>query len=491
MGWGAIRKPKDGGLIMLGVHTIIYFLAKTVPAAVAFLTIPFFTRMMTLDEYGQYSIIVATTQFIQMIAFSWIRLSVLRMVKAAAGRREVVLSTAALSFVAASAVSVVAALAVQWTTEYDPVMVWCGLALLLVTSWLDMTTDLVRAELKPLRYASLLLSKSVLGTGLSILFLSQGGGVIGALAGLLVGVLLPALVSVGRDWSGVHPNRFDRALVLRFAAYGVPLAVWLGATIVIRLSDRAFLGWMVGTDVVGLYSAAFDLADKTLVVVMQSVGLAAFPLVVNAFETGGADKAREQMVVNFSMLMALALPSAAGLFFLRENFSQVFLGNEFQQSAVELMPIILAGTFVGGISMYFLSYAFSLMKETMALMSIFLAAAAVKIATTVTLIPIYGMFGAALSSLVAYSVAGFLCWYIGRKFFHFSIDFIELARILACTFLMSVSLWLVRDLRGGGWFVAQIFAGGTAYALSALLFDVLGTRSRISKIVGRLMRNKA
>src|SRR5690606_17081135 len=109
-------------------------------------------------------------------------------------------------------------------------------------------------------------------------------------------------------------------------------------SLIINSSDRLIIRQLLGAAAVGVYSAAYQLAQYTVMMVLLSVHSAGYPLLLRAFERGGRLKAREQAYRNVSLLLAVGVPAAAGVSLLTTNLAYLFMGELFRDSAHLILP---------------------------------------------------------------------------------------------------------------------------------------------------------
>ena len=118
-----------------------------------------------------------------------------------------------------------------------------------------------------------------------------GYGTYGALAGLISGYLIPGLWVLGKQWSGINLFSLDGGLIKKVLAYGLPLTASYALSAVVNSTDRFMLAGLLNESATGLYVAGQGLTQQTVGVLMMMVNLAAYPIVVNALETGGVQAA--------------------------------------------------------------------------------------------------------------------------------------------------------------------------------------------------------
>jgi O-antigen/teichoic acid export membrane protein len=260
-------------------------------------------------------------------------------------------------------------------------------------------------------------------------------------------------------------------LLKELAAYGAPLALTFMLVLIVDLSDRLILGWLIGPEAVGGYAAAYDLAQQSLGMLTGVVHLAAFPLAVRAFETGGVAEARAHLQTSGYTLLAIALPATIGLVMLANNIATVMLGSEFRESAGVIMRWVALAVLVGTLKAYYLDYSFQLGRRMRTQVWTVGIAAITNVTLNLLLIPVHGPLGAAYATLGAF-VAGFsVSWYLGRKIFPLPLPR-QLYKPLLASCGMAAVLWPTISWRSGRDLMIQVVIGVFAYALSLLALNL-------------------
>jgi O-antigen/teichoic acid export membrane protein len=249
--------------------------------------------------------------------------------------------------------------------------------------------------------------------------------------------------------------------------------------VVISSSDRFLISWYMGEAAAGLYSVATDFTMQSLTLLMMVVNLAMYPLAVRAWEEQGREAAQDQMRSNASLLMAVGLPSVAGICVLSPGIAQWFFGERFRESAVDIMPLIAIGAFLAGLKAYHFDAAFQFVHRTIYQVWIVLFVAIVNIVLNAIAIPTWGINGAAGATLLAYVVSIALTAWLGRR--HLALPFPLKAStqvVLACG-VMAAVLWPFRDAVGATSVAAQIAGGGALYVVVLVGTNFLGLRDAI------------
>lgn len=466
---------------MLVNQSFIYLLARGLPALITFAAIAAYTRLLTADEYGYYALTMAWVTLSGAIFFQWLRLGLTRFAGGYEGSRRAFVSTVAAGYAALLAATGLLALLLFTLLAGGEVRLLLAGAMLYF--WINACSELVlenlRARLRPLGYGLMAVAKSALGVGLAILFVRLGAGVPGLFAGLALGMLVPLVMLATRHIRLFSLHAVDRRLFMKFARYGAPLTVTFALEFIIGTSDRILIEMFVGAAASGIYAVGYDVARSSLGLLMMVINMAAFPLALKAMHEKTEADLRRQLADNIQLLLAVALPAAAGLALISDNIAAVLLGAEFAAGAARLMPWIALATLLNGIKLYHFDRSFHLRERTHEQIWVAAGAAAVSIGLNVLLIPLLGIAGAAVTGVAAYAAAISLSVALGRRHYRMPFPWRQAARIAAATAVMAGMLWPLRGLGGPLALLGQIAAGAAAYGLAAVAFNVAGTRVRV------------
>lgn len=471
---------------MLKRHSIAYLAARGGPAIVSFLTIAVLTRLMTTDAYGRYQLVMAGVGFAG-ISFRWLRLSLLRFLPAYKKRSKRLFSVVLSFFVLISLITGGIGLASIGFIESS---VWQGLIavsiiLLWVKSWYELNLELARSQLNPRRYGWLRFGKVSMALGIGALLVFLGFGAFGPLLGLVVGMGIAAIGPSWREWREaiIGKRLLTTDLSSKVLRYGLPLTASFAVSFVLSGSDRLLIGWLINESATGVYSAGYDISQRTITTLMMVVNLAAYPLAVSALEEEGREAAYEQMSENGTLLLAIGLPSTVGLVMLSPEFGTLFLGQEFREAGIELLPWIAGGALLSGIRAYHYDLAFQLGNRTLNQVWVLGGAAVANLGLNLWLIPIFGVMGAAYATIASYAIALVLSIGVGRKVLRVPIVPEGWYKVAASTFVMALAVYMVNI---DGVFLSlavSIGVGGAAYLIGVYVTDLLGAREVVARIL--------
>jgi O-antigen/teichoic acid export membrane protein len=358
---------------------------------------------------------------------------------------------------------------------------WELVAASFVNLWVNMNyeqlTSLFRLEERSTAFVGASLANVLLTVGLTVLLVvGLDSGPLGVIVGNFAGTLLVYLALVGfrREQLGLQ---FDRGLLREMNRFGIPLmptALFLWTT---NFSDRIFLVKLADTTEVGLYSVGVRIASAMVLL------LTAFRLAWPAFAFSIEDdrEARRTFAYVLTYLVLSTTWVATGLTLLSPWVVNWLAAPSFASASRVVGPLAFAAVAFGGYIV--VAIGIGRARRTRFNWVVTGAAAAVNVALNLALIPPYGMMGAAIATIAAYSTmfVGMSWW--AQRIYRVPYQWRRVATAAA----VGVGLAVVGKLVGGGLPVAIALALSYPVALLPLGFynpaerKAIGARLRLAR----------
>ena len=471
---------------MLLKHSAIYLLGRLISAGATFASLWLFSRLFPPADYGFYVTVITLAAVINMGGLQWLRISQMRLLPASPDKnhlRQVVL-TLFIRLLVAIGLLAPLALTLFPNTPLGTVIPF-SVAAIWAMSLSEFSLDVLRQRLQPVAYLMFTVTRDAALIGFALLFIKAGLEAHALLWAYIAANLLPVVVWIKPVWQGAWPPRVDKALIKEIAQYGLPLAGLYIVTALMTNADRLLLPWLSSQADAGLYGAAYGLSRQSLLMIMQSINLAALPLAFKALEAGGLPAAQKQLEQNLTLLLAIALPACVGLGVLAPLVAHTLLGAAYAPAVTHLLPWLCASALLMGIRTYYTDQAFQLAKATRTPFLIMLASACVALPLSAFCIWHYGLNGAVYGMLAAAAIALTLSWHLGQKAFPLPMPWKELGLLSLATLAMAAVCWPFRQQSGWLWLFAAVSAGGFVYATFVLLFDLAGLRRKLTQKLRR------
>jgi O-antigen/teichoic acid export membrane protein len=475
-----------GELKRLGKHSAIYGLGGLVSRILAVLLLPLYTRYLSPSDYGKVETLIALTTVIGIVLRFGIHSAFFRFYfdsKDPAVRRRVVRTSFWFTMAMATAGLVGGALLAApisdalFGSSDDSELVVAAFVGLWAGMNYEQLTSLFRVEERSVAFVSASLVNIFLTIGATLLLVvALDKGPIGVIVGNFIGTLIVYVVLVGyrREQLGLE---FDRGLLREMNRFGIPLiptALFLWVT---NFSDRLFLVHLADTTEVGLYSVGVRIASAMVLL------LTAFRLAWPAFAYSIEDdhEAKRTYAFVLTYLVALTTWVATGLALMSPWLVNWLAAPAFAESSRVVGPLAFSTVAFAGYIVVAIGVGRA--KRTQFNWVVTGAAAVVNIGLNLLLIPPYGMMGAAVATVAAYSTMFIgMVWWSQRIY---AIPY-QWRRVITAA-ATGLALVAIGKLAGGGFAIALVLALVYPLALLVLGFYLpaerraIGTRLRLAR----------
>jgi len=399
----------------LAKHSAIYGLGGLVSRILAVLLLPLYTRYLTPADYGAVETVVALSAVLVTVLRLGISSAFFRFYfdsQDSAHRLLVVrtsfwftmtMATAGLAAGLALAEPISQALFAtgerQWLVRAAFVALWAQMNY-------EQLTALFRVEERSLQFVSASLTNILITVGATVAFVvglrwGATGVVVGNFAGTLC--VYAALLAYRREQLGLQ---LDRPLLREMNRFGLPLVPSALALWALNFSDRFFLVKLSGADEVGLYSIGVRLASA--MVLLLTAFRTAWPAFAYSIEDEREARRTYGFVLTYLLFVATWLALALGL--LSPWLVRLLTTPGFYEASRVVAPLAFAAAAFGGYIV--IAIGVGRARRTQFNWAVTGAAAGVNAGLNLILIPPYGMMGAAVATVAAYSLmfAGMAWW---------------------------------------------------------------------------------
>lgn len=210
--------------------------------------------------------------------------------------------------------------------------------------------------------------------------------------------------------------QFDKVMARSLLTDSWPLIVSALAVILYMRMDQLMLKYMLGSAAVGNYSAAVRITEIFFFVPMIITN-SVFPTLVKAREQNNLYHAK--LIRLYSVLLYLSLSMAIAISLLSPFIIYTLYGEQYQDAAGVLQIHIWSSIFV------YLGVASNQQlvienKSKVTLYRTFIGLT-VNLSLNIILIPLYGVIGAAIGTMISYASSSFLSNFLFKSTFHINV----------------------------------------------------------------------
>ncbi len=434
--------------------------ALAVSSGLNFIALFFWVRLLGPAEFGLYSLISAAALFLNAMLFEWLRVvgartlydpkadfdidpvqadSILALVTIIAGLFAVI-------FLGISAIGL--------HIGGIDISRWALLIFLFVMSEmaLAMLNIVSRVRLLAWQFFATMVARSAVSLvfGL-ILLLVFDTGAQGVLIGTVAAQLLTAMVIIIRDplWRGLRIGRKSSATregIKQVTKLGAPLIISAALSFGVGVIDRFLVGGIMGPEYVGYYAAPGDILQKTLGFLMMAINIAAYPVLVRAYEDHGQSHARRILEDNFALQLALGLPVAVAFIVMAPGLSNMLLGKAYSESAAMLLPWMGFAALFRLLTNMHLLMVFQLTRQMKLMLVAPCLTLIILVPGAIWALPRYGLQGMAIIALIAQVISYGVCAVIAMRIFPFSLFTRDIGKIMLANAGMGVALIAFADV---------------------------------------------
>jgi O-antigen/teichoic acid export membrane protein len=344
-------------------------------------------------------------------------------------------------------------------------LVWIMFAGSSVNIVANVSLSLLRLQEKAIKYSVIYISKLIVTLSMTILFVvHMHRSVTGIYEAILVGEIV-GFILIFSDIIRNSEIRFEGKKLLQMLQYGLPLMLASISTVLLNTFDRFSLNYMASLDAVGTYTLAFRFANTIKIIVITSIQLSLVPLMFKKMNDPDHKRFYAKSL-KYSVFIVMLCVMFLSLFSL--EIIKVFASNKSYWEAANILPILS------------FSMVFVLMKENVliglqitkssAIMGTLIAiTAAFNLGMNILLIPHYGIYGSAMSTLISQVVMFFLFYFVSQKKYPIPYEVRNIVLMIVTGLLVSLVAQLVNPLPA---FIRILIKGILFISYPFILFPV-------------------
>jgi O-antigen/teichoic acid export membrane protein len=237
----------------------------------------------------------------------------------------------------------------------------------------------------------------------------------------------------------------ERRIACVLFSYGLPLVITQFFSFALGLSDRFLIAAMIDEAAAGVYAATYDFVQQVSTFLLSTFSLAAYPLLVRSHEQGPRANFRAQAKVNICALLLLSAPIVILLALYSTPVASAYFGSDYRNTAATLIPWLAAAMLLSNVRSLHFDIAFQISNRTTIIALIVGSAASANIVLNILLIPIWGLKGAAYSTVASFMLALLLSVVAGQRVLPMPFPLQEVGKVIAgCAAMIGVLLVVER-----------------------------------------------
>jgi O-antigen/teichoic acid export membrane protein len=468
-------------------------LANLVVALSPVLLLPILTKILTIQEYGIWTLIVVTAGFVPMLVTLGLPAAMIRFLAPVKneddireGYYSIALVVLGAGFVASLFLLVFGQSIAANLFGNNRTVAFLLPLITFVASYNVVPQTYFRTFQQAKRYSIVLFLQAVLYVMLVPAFVVFGLGIVGAAFGYLINLVFVSLIStyyVLRDIGVTLPSFAELKAYLK---YGLPFVPSSVSNWALNVSDRYIITFFLGVAWVGYYSPGYSLG-MTITIIATPLLILLPTAVYEHYDANRIAEVKTIMRYSVKYFLAVAVPAAFVLSILSKPILMVLSTPEIATNGYLITPFTALSAVLFGV-FSILSIVLTFEKRTAVIGTMWILAAVLNIGLNLVLVPYWGIMAAALTTLLGYGfVFGVTAIYSVRNM-RLDVDFGFILKSIFASIVIS-SFVLVWHASGFLNISALIVICAVAY--TAILFVLKGfTASEIRFFSSFLTRQR-
>ncbi len=431
-------------------QTLIYSLGNISSKLIGFILLPLYTGYLQTEEYGIFAILEVTSTIIVAVFSFKLSTAMLRWCSSENSNSKV---KSILFTTYSSAFLIIALLNLglqpfreSFSNLFFSTNIYSQYFLILFLSVsfeiLNLFSfDLLRLKEKSSFYITVSILRITTILVLNIYFVKYAGlGVKGIILSQLIGNIMVFIVTIPFLLKNMI-LQFNFLELKKMLQYGIPLIFSTISMMMITMGDRYIIKYFLNYSEVGIYSLGYKIASVTNVLIIQSFQTGFLPIAYKNFDKPDAQRFFSKILTYYTFVLVLA---SLGISLFSNEVIELFSKNSDYNIAYTIVPFIsLAFIFKGVQYVYSLGLHFA--KKTKYNAYIVLCAAIINFIINILLIPRYGIYGAAVATIISWILMSTAFYKISYKYYKVKYEIKKVILLISTGVILYVVSLLFND----------------------------------------------
>lgn len=262
-------------------------------------------------------------------------------------------------------------------------------------------------------------------------------------------------------------------LKLKLWRYGWPMLGLWGLGWILNLSDRFIISLFYSELEVGLYDITYKMVLGLLTMIITPFTMAVFPILIVLWNNHNIQKVKEELSGAISSFLFYIIPAGVGLVVIKNTIYGSLISRTYEDGK-SIMIYIVIGISMNGLTQLLLKL-WKLEEATLRILKYTIVSVILNIALNFALVPRYGNDGAAIATMISFSITTVIVFYRVQRTYHISIHLIKIIKIMIGSSIMAIFVYLQLLLVDQGIIAvfSSVVTGMLVYAIIMLFLGEL------------------
>lgn len=379
-------------------NTFVFAIGTFSSKLLVFLMLPLYTRVLSNAEYGKVDLIVQTCNILIPIASLGIVNAVIRFGLENVDNKKSIFSVG-LATILLGSMSLFVFKPVLQKIDFISGYILYIYFFVLASSLHSLCLNFVRSLEYVKLYAFDGVFRTISTVILNIVFLIiYQYGITGYLLAIIISDLISSIMLflIAKLYKFISFKNIDKSTLTNMIKYSLPLIPATLSIWIINMSDRYILSYILGNEANGLYAIAYKV--PTIIVIIVGIFMDAWQIsAVNEHSTQDASNFFTKVLNVYS---SLVFCGASIIITFTKPIMNILVSADFYSSWIYVPVLVLSTVFTCFTT--FISSVYMIKKKSKQVLITTVMSAIINIVLNLTLIPIYGIQGAGIATLLSY-----------------------------------------------------------------------------------------
>lgn len=306
----------------------------------------------------------------------------------------------------------------------------------------NVINTLIRLQSKSLLYTIVNFSKLIIVLSLTIfMIVGKKMGIEGIYVAQVIGNLLFIIILLSYTIKNCSFS-FDKSIVKSMFVFGIPLILANFSGVALNVIDRYSLNGLDLLKYVAIYTLAFKISSVLKLVIVDSIKMAISPLMIQKIDSPDNKRFYSKVLLYSSYVLMFGIIIISLFSF--ELIKLITKSNQFWE-AYTIIPLLCLSVFFINLKDITI-WGLFIVKKTGIIGIIVTIASILNLILNILLIPMWGIIGAAISTLLAQMIYWYITYYFSQKKYFIPYENKKIFLMLIIGTLISCSGLIINDL---------------------------------------------
>ena len=446
-------------------NTLLFFIGNLGSKFIQFFMVPLYTYTLTTAEYGTTDLVFTTVNFLIPIFSIQISDGLLRFGLDKNNNNQDLLKSSMYILMFSTILSIIFSPLLALNSGLKE-WIFFFVLILNLKMYRDIFSIMLKVEDKNKIYAIDSILYTLVLSVFSIIFLVfLKLKIVGYfLAYVVANVFSIIFILISGKYSyKILLRKKNKKLIKSLIMYSLPLIINSISYWITTASDRYMINIFMDASAVGLYA----IATKIPSLLTTFTGIFSQAWMISSISEYENDRDKNFYSQTLKNYLALSFIAGAGLIFVVKPFMMIYVSNEYLE-AWKFAPILILSAIYSGISA-FLNGIYYAYKRNLLITTTTFIGAAINIGMNLFLIPIFGIMGASIATLISWIIISIFRFVNLKKFIILEIDY---RNINLCTILILIEIIAIEYSNGFAFLIGILALVGIIFLCREILITI-------------------